>query len=72
MENLIYIVYYKFCIIYCLKQNMYYCLFPREIVSFVFPRISKNLESQTLRLSGKQNKLFPSGANVKCIIYVIM
>jgi hypothetical protein len=48
------------------------CLFPREIVSFVFPRISmfpSTSSRETLRLSGKQNKVFPSGANIKCIIF---
>jgi hypothetical protein len=43
-------------------------LFPREIVSFVFPRISmfpsRTSSRETLRLSGRQNKLFPSGADI--------
>ena len=34
-------------------------MLPREIVSFVFP----------LRLSEKQNSLFPSGAHIKCIMF---
>ena len=41
------------------------------VVSFVPPRISKffwTLSRETLRLSRKQNKLFPSGADIKCIL----
>ena len=47
-------------------------MLPREIVSFVFPRVSmfpSTSSRETLRLSGKQNSLFPSGAHIKCIMY---
>ena len=40
-------------------------------MSFVFPRVSmfpSTSSRETLRLSGKQNSLFPSGAHIKCII----
>ena len=40
-------------------------------MSFVFPRVSmfpSTSSRETLRLSGKQNLLFPSGAHIKCII----
>ena len=46
-------------------------MLPREIVNFVFPRISMfpSISSrETLRFSGKQNSLFPSRAYIKCII----
>ena len=46
-------------------------MLPREIVSFVFPRVSmfpSTSSRETLRLSGKQNSLFPSGAHIKCIM----
>ena len=47
-------------------------MLPREIVSFVFPRVSmfpSTSYRETLRLSGKQNSLFPSGAHIKCILF---
>ena len=50
-------------------------MLPREIVSFVFPRVStfpSTSPRETLRLSGKQNSLFPSGAHSKCIIMMMM
>ena len=40
----------------------------REIVNFVFPRISMFPETksrETLRFEGKQNSLFPEGAYIK-------
>ena len=46
-------------------------MLPREIVSFVFPRVSmfpSTSSRETLRLSGKQNSLFPSEAHIKCIL----
>ena len=42
----------------------------REIVNFVFPRISMFPETksrETLRFEGKQNSLFPEGAYIKVI-----
>ena len=45
---------------------------PLGIVSFVFPRVSmfpSTSSRETLRLSGKQNSLFPSGAHIKCILF---
>ena len=41
-------------------------------MSFVFPRVSmfpSTSSRETLRLSGKQNSLFPSGAHIKCIVF---
>ena len=35
---------------------------------FCFPS-SLNVSVSTLRLSGKQNSLFPSGAHINCILY---
>ena len=48
-------------------------MLPREIVSFVFPRVSMFPETssrETLTLSRKQNSLFPEGAHIinKCIL----
>ena len=43
----------------------------REIAGFVFPRLSmfpSTSSRETLRLLGKQNSLFPSGADIKCIL----
>ena len=40
-------------------------------MSFVFLRVSMFPETksrETLRLEGKQNSLFPSGAHIKCIL----
>ena len=34
----------------------------------MFPSTSSR---ETLRLSGKQNSLFPSGAHIKCILYFV-
>ena len=42
--------------------------------SFVFTQISmfpSTLSRETLRISGKQNKLFPLGADIKCIIILL-
>ena len=44
---------------------------PEEKVSFVFLRVSmfpSTSSRETLRLSGKQNSLFPEGAHIKCFV----
>ena len=44
---------------------------PSGNIKFCFPRLSmfpSTSSRETLRLSGKQNSLFPSGADIKCIV----
>ena len=40
-------------------------------MSFVFPRLSifpETKSRETLRVEGKQNSLFPEGADIKCFV----
>ena len=44
---------------------------PEKIANFVFPRVAMFPETKSrerLRAEGKQNPLFPKGADIKCFV----